>query len=103
MNKFELNSRLIKITRANVKVEKIERELEELINLCTLIHNWSAVFDQFLTKYDHGSNQEQVYIFYIDEFGVNAELEKYFDNQKKTFVKYKITFKGNDNYELLNI
>ena len=98
MNKFELNSQLLKITKANFEGEKLANEIEELINLCTLIHSWSAACDKYI------SDRESVlrkYIFYINEFGVKADVKKDFDeNQEGIYVQYEITYKGNDVYEL---
>jgi hypothetical protein len=43
MNKFELNSQLLKITKANIEIknsiDEYIRKIEGLINVCTLIHD----------------------------------------------------------------
>ena len=109
MNKFELNSQLLKITKANFEGEKLANEIEELINLCTLIHSWSAACDKYISDREsvlrkYISDRESVlrkYIFYINEFGVKADVKKDFDeNQEGIYVQYEITYKGNDVYEL---
>jgi hypothetical protein len=104
MNKFELNSQLLKITKANFEGEKLANEIEELINLCTLIHSWSANFDRYI-KTDKESVLRK-YIFYINEFGVKSDLKKDFDERRDVdgiTVQYEITYKGDDVYELKNM
>lgn len=104
MNKFELNSQLLKITKANFEGEKLANEIEELINLCTLIHSWAAACDRYI-KIDKKSVLRK-YIFYINEFGVKSDSKTDFDGKCDVdgiAVQYEITYKGDDVYELKNM
>lgn len=103
MNKFELNSQLLKITKANIEIkngiDEYIRKIEGLINVCTLIHDWSSIYDKFkLSKLP-------VYIFCVATDGAKVIREGELDELKndEIFAQYKISYKGDDVYELENM
>lgn len=103
MNKFELNSQLLKITKANIEIknsiDEYIRKIEGLTNVCTLIHDWSSIYDKFkLSKLP-------VYIFCVTTDGAKVIREGELDELKndEIFAQYKISYKGDDVYELENM